>query len=158
MIRRAFTFLLILIGTLYLFVGLAQFPTFLWAAGGGIPFSLTLLLYVQAPVLMFRYGEPLTTVLFFTSALLSGLYLFLLSERIAQAKATRLRYGLSGSLLSVISVGCVACGALLSPLALAAGAGVPLALIGQTGTILSLVSVLLLGIGVALLYRDRTHL
>jgi hypothetical protein len=156
MIRKLVALALILTGTLYFFTGLMQLPTLLLAARGELPFSAAFLLFVTAPALMLQFGEPLPTTLFFLSAILSGCYLFLFFERIARAKATRLRYGLSGSLLSILSVGCVACGALLSPLAIGASIGVPLAIIGRAETLLGIAANVLLALGVFLLIKDRT--
>ncbi len=143
----------ILLGTLYLFVALTQLPTLMLALNGGIPVRDALLLFAETPLLMMRFGDALPTFLFFTSVILSGLYIFLLFVRAARMRAAHLRYGLSGSLMSVVSIGCIACGSLLSPLMVLLGAGIPLSYFGRFDLALGIFGNLLLALGIVLLIR-----
>lgn len=156
MIRRIIALALIAIGTVYLFVGIAQFPIFLLAGTGVASLTDTFILFLQAPLLMVRYGEPLPTSLFFLNAVLSSVYIFLISMRVLSARKLRLHYGLSGSLLGLISVGCVACGALLSPLAFAVSIGLPLAIAGRAELMLGIAANLLLIIGIVTLIKGQS--
>lgn len=155
MFRKSLGFACVLSLTLYIFVGLTQIPTLALMTQGRLPLFETFVLLLKTPLLMIHFGEPLPTTLFFLSVFLSGLYLFLFFERIARTRTIRLKYGLSGSLLSIMSIGCVACGALLSPLAIATSLGVPLALIGHTEILLGIGANILLTLGVILLVKDR---
>lgn len=150
-------YLFIFLCVLYVLSGLSQLETIGLIMSGLLPFDASMQLAGELPFLFIAHTASLERILFLLSVVLVATYVFLLTERLKQARKKHIAYGLSGSFLTIFSVGCVACGALISPLAIAASLGVPLLIIGRAETLFGIIANILLAVGVFLLARDKSR-
>jgi len=148
-------YIFIFLCALYVLSALSQIETIGLILSGLLPFTASAQLAAKLPFLLLTHAATAERTLFLLNVILSATYTFLITERLRQVRKKHIAYGLSGSFLTIFSVGCVACGALLSPLALAASLGVPLMLIGHAEILFGVTANILLAMGVLLLMRDH---
>ena len=92
--------------------------------------------------------------LFVINTVLTSLFFVQITTLWSKARALRMRYGLSGSAVSVFSVGCTACGFLITPITLMSTLGIPLFALHQLNILLGLLACIFLCIGNYFVYKD----
>lgn len=142
---------------LYTFALLANFSTLSLFLNGDLSYLVILQILGTLPMYVFLNTSPLLFFLFLFNTLLAGFYVTLFLKLIMEEKKVRISYGLSASLVNILSVGCAACGSLLTPLVLIGGAGIPAALLGTFTIAIALGATLLLLLGILSLYKRLAY-
>ncbi len=146
--RQAILFVGSFVLLLYIFSVVAHGGVFELMASGVLPPLSAFIFFVRLPEILLTTADPITSALFLTNTTLAALYLSMFVERFIHTRQIRLGYGLSGSLAAVFSVGCVACGAFVTPVALALVLGIPVALLGPLHFFLGFFASILLIAGI----------
>ena len=136
---------------------LSQFSTFFALATTILTPLQSLVFLATLPFFIVLSNNILATFFLILHSALLTAYLTLLRKRLSIKRHERLAYGLSASLFSVFSIGCVACGSLITPLLLATSLGVPLSVLGWWKTFSGLLSAILLILGCILLLRQQNN-
>ncbi len=123
-----------------------------------LPPSAILSFFVSLPYIIFLNTDSVTFALFIINSTLASMYAFLLIRLFTRDRSIRLGLGLSGSLASMLSIGCAACGSLLTPLLALTSVGFPLALVGSLNILLGISASVLLATGIVLLLRQHSFL
>lgn len=152
-------FFLILPFTVYGFSLLVNFNLVQSLFASSLPFSTICLILLRVPLWSFSPIAETFSYFLLLNTLLSTLYVALIITTIQQRRKERALYGLSGSLLGILSIGCVTCGALFPPFAfLVATLGIPMSVLGTVSISLSVLGSGLLLVGNFYLYRNfRMH-
>ena len=144
-------FFFVFLGVLYALSITTQLTT-LYSLGKDILTPLQLAEFIVAlPYILFTNGDAFSKLFLVSQSFLLTLYITLFLQNFALRRRLRTSYGISGSLLSLFSVGCVACGSFLSPMALIASIGVPLSIAGWWNIFIGLFSLILLAAGCVIL-------
>jgi len=152
--RLFLTFCILLPFTVYTFSFLTQINVVQGISQSSLPLETRLWLLMRLPLWSFSGATVHTSWLLLLNTLLTTLYITLMIHTIQERRRKHVLYGLSGSFLSIFSIGCVACGALLSPLALFAFLGIPVALLGAISSSLSVAGSLFLLLGSIFLFKN----
>ncbi len=136
----------------YLFSALTNVSLVGFIFSGTASLQDSLEIFLLLPYTVFLNTTTIGFSLLLTNMLLITLYITLAYTLFSQTKKIRLAHGLSGSFFSIFSIGCVACGALLSPLTALSGIALPLALLQPISLSLGLTATMLLLLGIVRLY------
>lgn len=148
MIRKATLFVGSYAVLLYVFSVAANGSVLQLIVSGVLPPFSALVLFLKLPGIVITTVDMTSAILFLTNTTLAALYLSMLIERFIHAREIRIGYGLSGSLAAIFSVGCVACGAFMTPVALALALGIPVVLLGSLHFVLGFLATALLIAGI----------
>ncbi len=123
----------------------ARFGTVQSALTSDFPFSIQLLLFGNLPLEVLFNSSALTGALFIINTVLVATYVTLLVYLI-RSRITRYKkvVGAAGSVLAILSVGCAACGSLITPALIVISGAVPLSLFGHVNIVLIFLSTILL--------------
>ncbi len=153
MVKKVFfTFCILLPFVVYIFSALFNSRFIFDLIASPLSFSEVLPLIIYMP--LWELSLTPTTYILILNTLLSTLYIALLIHTIAARRRERVLYGLSGSVLGVLSIGCVSCGALLSPLAAFALLGIPASFLGSLSLTLLVLGTILLAVGIFSLAKN----
>lgn len=152
--RLFLTFCILLPFVVYIFSILTQINVVQSIFQSSLPLETRLWLLMRLPLWSFSDATVHTSWLLLLNTLLTTLYVTLMIHTLRERRRKHVLYGLSGSFLSIFSIGCVACGALLSPLALFAFLGIPVALLGAISSSLSVAGSLFLLLGSIFLFKN----
>lgn len=152
-IRLAAFFSVVFLTTLYFFSLIANGSSTITILSSPLPFLLKIHLFFQAPYLTYLNTSLLAFFIFLVNILLTSIYIFQIRYKLEIVRALRSAYGLSGSFLSILSVGCVACGSFITPTALLLGLGIPFSALSPLTLGVGLFGTGLLILGNIVLYR-----
>lgn len=151
--RIVILFILFLPVVAYLFSALTNWSLLSFTLSGTASIADSLMLFLTLPYTTFLNTTAIGASILLINLILMTLYIALALSLFNQSKKIRLGYGLSGSFFSVFSVGCVACGALLSPLFAFSGIALPLAFLQPISPLLGLTASIIMGVANAKLYQ-----
>ena len=129
----------------YLFSIFARFGSVIDIIQSDFSSAIQIQQLINLPLEVLYNSTTPTGIFFILNTALVATYLTLLAYLIhSRAARYRKAVGAAGSILAILSVGCAACGSLITPALIAISSIVPLSLFGHINIILSMASTILL--------------
>lgn len=156
-LKRKLSLLILFLFTLYIFSAVANWETVVLAFSGMLPPLLAARILLQMPLDVLRNSSIAISIFYFINAFLVAMYITTVFPlfRTEMRALKNTGAGFVGLIVGIFSVGCAACGSILTPVILLLGTGIPLSILSYANILLAVTSTILLSTALLLIKKHR---